>query len=240
MIRAYSGELRRVRLAAASTRGLHRRIRGFKWASVALQCWASFGSALGLWSLSASADIIFLLGNNPQPNEDNILFSAPESGHTITGFTQAGIGVEFSSTQNLCQFAKGQADIEACDGSQLTNIGIIAPGYTFGDFILDLNFGSGTAMVTVVDDVLAVFNYQLGPGQNFLTILAVNNESISSISVKLSPGGGFNDVKQPRISGPYTPTIIPPQSLPEPGSIALLGIGLLALAARRRARKTSP
>jgi hypothetical protein len=63
---------------------------------------------------TASADVIFTIGNNPQPNEENLLFQTPETGTTINGFTsQTNVDVFFSSLtgQDLLQNAQGQADI---------------------------------------------------------------------------------------------------------------------------------
>ena len=62
------------------------------------------------------ADVIFMLGNNPQPGETSILFKAPETGTTINGFVgQSNVDVQFSnngSGQVLFQNAQGQADIQ--------------------------------------------------------------------------------------------------------------------------------
>jgi hypothetical protein len=193
-------------------------------------------AALALCSAPASADIIFMLGNNPQSDEQNILFDTAESGLSITGATQSGVGVVFTSTQTLYQRAQGQADIfgsaDTPNTTLLTNISITTPGYTFQDFILNLQNGTGTATVTAIDNFNTSFQYELGNGQNFLTILAVpgSGQSIESISVQVS-GGGFSEFKQPRISGPAAVT-----QLPEPGSLALLGavIGAIGVTTRRK------
>ena len=202
----------------------------------------------------ASATIIFTLGNNPEPGEENILFGAQEGPSlTITGYSQStNVPVIFTSTQSLCQNAKGQADIDGCGGNGpnatlLTNIDIGTPSqFDFGDFILNLQNGSGTANVDVLDNLgnHFLFSYSLGNGQNFLTIVAVAGERIDSISVDVSgqnAGFGFLDLKQPRISGLVecaNGVCVPvPDQLPEPGTLGLLGLGGFAGALMRRRTK---
>src|SRR5262245_56348294 len=62
------------------------------------------------------ADVIFTIGNHPQPGETNILFKSSETGTTINGFVgQSNVDVHFSnngSGEVLFQNAQGQADIQ--------------------------------------------------------------------------------------------------------------------------------
>jgi hypothetical protein len=197
---------------------------------------------------TASADVIFTLGNNPQPNEENILFQTPETGATINGFTsQSNIDVFFSSLtgQDLLQQAQGQADIlqnvaNPAQNSALTSMNITAPGFGFGDFIMNPLNGSGTATVVATDNFNQQFQYDLGNGQNFLTITTANGEFITNLALTVT-NGSFIEFKQPRISelcslgegGSCTP-------VPEPGTLAILGTALVGLAligfANRRRR----
>lgn len=185
---------------------------------------------------AARAEVTFSLGNTGGIGEINILFSAPETGTTITGeIDHSGIPAVFTSTNTLQQKAQGQADIFNSTGALLTNITMASPGFGYGDAIINLANGSGTATVTVTDNLNQVFSYTLGNGQNFLTMQVVpgSGEEITKIAVTTT-GGGWEDFKQPRVSDvcqlvsstTCTPIII---HTPEPMTLALLGVGLLGL-----------
>src|SRR5436190_8975749 len=97
--------------------------------------------ALAIWAPAAAADVVFTTGNHPQDDETNILFAAGETGTLITGeVDHSGVGVQFSSLtgQTLVQSAEGQASITEVNGDPLTSMFVQVPGYTFGDFILNL------------------------------------------------------------------------------------------------------
>lgn len=195
--------------------------------------------ATALLCAQARAGISFTLGNNPQPDEDNILLSSGGTGPSVTGTTQSdGLSVLFASTTDtLSEPASGQARIEALDDF-VNNVTVALPGGSFVDLIINPFDGSGTAHVSVVANEpgggtqTATFDYTLGNGQNFLTIVAFAGETIDSVTI--DSANGFTDLRQPRISGAALNN-----AAPDGGStLALLGTAIGALSvARRRAQE---
>jgi hypothetical protein len=206
----------------------------------------------------ASGTIIFTTGNNPQPNEENILFHGPgtEEGPalTVTGLTNTtNMFVSFTSSENLVTPSSGQARIEAEDGA-FQDLSIGLPGGTFGDFILNPiiagrgNTVQGTILFTVhqAGEPDATFNLTASSaGNNYLTILAAGGERITGIDLLTSLS--IASLQQNRISAPFAcppgsvdPLCVGPSpgTLPEPGVLALLGLGIAGVAALRRQKAT--
>jgi len=195
---------------------------------------------------SLRADITFTLGNHPQADELNVLLNSGDSGTTITGtLTGTEYSVLFSSTQPLLSSSNGQARVAADpEGSPLTNLSISLDDALYGDIILNPFIGScrqcvaGNATVTVnsvdsngLPEAPSIYSYALGNGQNFLTIVASDGESI--VSTSIAAPGGFNDLRQPRISGAGDET----SAVPEPATFTMLSLVIVGLAVLHKFRR---
>lgn len=202
-------------------------------------------AALLACSAAANANIVFMLGNNPQPGEQNILLNTGETGLlSVLGTTnQTGTSVRFSSTQLLAEPSSGQSRVARdIAGATLTNLSIsLKGGGTYGDLIINpflsgssctaCTPGNATITVTPTGEPAVSFTYSLGNGNNFLTIVATNGEKISSTSINAP--GGFGELRQPRISG------VAAAAVPEPTTelpIAAAGMFLLAVIKKIRLR----
>ena len=188
------------------------------------------------------ADIMFIPGNNPQPDEENVLLNQGETGNVVTGSTnQSHTPVNFTSTQTLTIPANGQARIEATSGGSqeaLNNITFSLASGTFTDAIFNMHIGGTIGDPDFNAEILVVNNvgnassilFPLGNGENFLTVVASNGQSIESISIAYPPGVGFTDLRQVRISG-AGPTV------PDSGStLCLLFLSLIGLFGLNRLR----
>jgi hypothetical protein len=189
---------------------------------------------------SAHASVIFTIGNNPQPDEENVFLNTDLTGDPVFGQTALGLQIQFFSTTDLLmEPANGQARIVSVDGL-LNNLSVTIPNGSYSDLILNpflQNNTGGPATITVValepnaTQQTFTFTYTLGNGSNFVTIVASAGERI--LSTMIDSTNGFQDLRQPRISG----AALNSTPVPEPASIMLLGIGLFGLAARFRRRK---
>ena len=200
---------------------------GFSITAVAVFC-------ISLANITKADTVTFTTGNNPQPNEENVLLNSGTMGSSVFGTTnQTNIMVQFTSlTDTLTEPSNGQARIEALDGT-LNSVTISVPGGSFEDIIFNPFFGSGTATVTAttVSNEVFTFSYALGNGQNFLTIL---DSGGTFSSVNISAPDGFTDLRQVRISGAQ---LISSTPVPEPATLLLFGSGLVGAGALLRKRR---
>jgi hypothetical protein len=196
---------------------------------------------LGVGITMAHASVTFLPGNNPQPDEINILFGASESGSTIHG-AAGGIDVAFSSAvDTLFQKSKGQAEIFNTSNPPSANLTdlTVTPAESFTDFIVDLNKANGSTLNITVNGFdgttpeTNTFSFTGKNGSNFITILASGGETMTSINFN-SPDTGWEQFKQPRISG-LVGAVIPETST---WIMMALGFAGLGFAGYRKARTT--
>jgi hypothetical protein len=185
--------------------------------------------------------LVFVEKNNPQQTpEENILFNGTGTnteGPTVIGRTnQSNVLVSFASNEPLIASANGQADLTAADGG-FTYLDIyLTQGGTFGDLIFNLKAGQGDSGVAVVTVNLAggtsqQYNLGVDNGENFLTIYATDLTRILSVNINSDTDVSaveITDGKQFRISE------VQGTSVPEPGTLALLGLGLLGIQGLRR------
>ena len=200
-------------------------------------------------------------------DEENILFQQTGTidgpALLVTGETQdTGLSVFFRSDELIETVASGQARIQAAsDGDPQTDevfqfLELGVQGGTFHDFIFNLNIFSpggppttGQVTVTVTEangDVTQFLWDVTSAGQNFAAVEAINGQRIQTISLSGDVPISFLDFRQPRISGVFECprgstdplcTGEPGGQIPEPGSLALLGAGIVAMGFLRRRRR---
>lgn len=105
-------------------------------------------------------------------------------------------------------------------------------GFAWTDVVANPDFGQGTMNVWVGDQMGNNFDFALTNGSNFFTLTATGGEVITDVQMTQETGStgpfGWNDFKQPRVSGVCTlvGTTCTPLPVPEPASLTLLGAAL--------------
>jgi hypothetical protein len=196
----------------------------------------------------AFAGFIVQSGNNPQPNQENILLNNGNVAFTIVGTTNnTGTPVAFTSlTQLLTDPSSGQARVEATLPPQVAvndkiTVSLPTVGQFFSSIIFNASVGSGigaggTLTLTVngvdssnnpesatftMDDVNNPLT--VGNGSNFFTVLTSAGSLMSTLEIIPNANTTYADLRQIRIA---IATVPEPTALVS-GAVSLVGLSLL-------------
>jgi hypothetical protein len=196
---------------------------------------AAFAAAV-LVAAPASADIVFTVGNNPFPGEENLSLDGGALDTTVAGVGDTSGGtVTISAGENIVATSL-PVGVAPSDGGLAAFTVTATGGWLITDFIVDLEVvADSVGQITVVEPLgdVSTFSFSLGNGTNFITINAINGQRISSIGFSVLSGGEFSAARSLRAGFDGSGVTRP---VPEPAAWAmmLVGFGLIGAMLRRR------